>query len=139
TFNTLDKAIRRRLVIENDDHLYDLKDCLELNRQIGIPIVFDSFHHELLTNGDSLKLALRKAASTWDKGRDGLPIVDYSSQYIGNDESSIKRRKGKHAENIEAVSFKKFLKETKDLDFDVMLEIKDKEKSALKALIILNS
>jgi UV DNA damage endonuclease len=139
TYNTLDKAIRRRLVIENDDHLYDLKDCLELNRQIGIPIVFDSFHHELLSNGDSLKLALRKAASTWDKDRDGSPIVDYSSPYIGNDESSIKRRKGKHAEQIEAVSFKKFLKETKDLDFDVMLEIKDKEKSALKALGILKS
>jgi UV DNA damage endonuclease len=139
TYNTLSKAIRRRLVIENDDHLYNLKDCLDLNRQIGIPIVFDSFHHELFSNGDSLKLALRKAASTWDKERDGLPIVDYSTQYIGNDESSIKIRKGKHAEQIEAVSFKKFLKETKDLDYDVMLEIKDKEKSALKALGILKS
>ncbi len=139
TYNTLDKSIRRRLVIENDDHLYHLKDCLELNRQIGIPIVFDSFHHELLSNGDSLKLAIRKAASTWDKDRDGSPIVDYSSPYIGNYESSIKRRKGKHAEKIDAASFKKFLKETKDLDFDVMLEIKDKEKSALEALMILNS
>jgi UV DNA damage endonuclease len=139
TYNTLDNAIRRRLVIENDDHLYHLNDCLELNRRINIPIVFDSFHHELLSNGESLKLALMKAMSTWDKNRDGLPIVDYSSPHIGNDEKSIKGRKGKHAERIDATSFKKFLKETEGLDFDVMLEIKDKEKSALKALMILNS
>lgn len=139
TYNTLDNAIRRRLVIENDDHLYHLNDCLELNRRIDVPIVFDSFHHELLSNGESLKLALRKATSTWDKNRDGLPIVDYSSPHIGNDEKNTKGRKGKHAERIDATSFKKFLKETEGLDFDVMLEIKDKERSALKALMILNS
>jgi UV DNA damage endonuclease len=139
TYNTLDNAIKRRLIIENDDHLYHLEDCLELNRQISIPIVFDSFHHELLSNGDSLKLAIRKAALTWNKDRDGSPIVDYSSPYVGNEENSAKRRKGKHAQRIDEASFKKFLKETEGFDCDVMLEIKDKEKSALKALEILNS
>jgi hypothetical protein len=27
---------------------------------------------------------------TWDQNRDGLPIVDYSSQNVGNDEKNIK-------------------------------------------------
>ena len=139
TYNTLGNAIRRRLVIENDDHLYHLRDCLELNRQINIPTVFDIFHHELLSNGEPLKFALREAMSTWDKNKDGLPIIDYSSPHMGNNEESIKGRRGKHAERIDAKLFKKFLKETESLDFDVMLEIKDKEKSALKALRILNS
>ena len=139
TYNMLDNAIRRRLVIENDDHLYHLNDCLELNRLINIPIVFDSFHHELLSNGESLRFALKKAISTWDRDKDGLPIVDYSSPYIRNyNEKNKKGRKGKHAEKIDAISFKKFLVETEGLDFDIMLEIKDKEKSALKALKILN-
>lgn len=139
TYDELDNVIRRRLVIENDDHLYHLKDCIELSRRINIPIVFDSFHHKLLSNDESLRFALRLATLTWDKNRDGLPIVDYSSPHIGNDEKNIKGRKGKHAESIDGTTFKKFLKETEGLDFDVMLEIKDKEKSALEALKILNS
>lgn len=140
TYNILDNAIKRRLVIENDDHLYHLNDCLELNRRINTPIVFDSFHHELLSDGESLRFALNRAISTWDKNKDGLPIVDYSSQYKGNhNDKNNQERKGKHAERIDGISFKKFLRETEGLDFDIMLEIKDKEKSALTALKILNS
>ena len=52
---------------------------------------------------------------------------------------AVREERGKHAEKIDTASFKKFLNETEGLDFDVMLEIKDKEKSALKALEILNS
>ena len=64
----------------------------------------------------------------------------YSSPYKGNhNDKNNKKRKGKHAERIDAISFKKFLRETEGLDFDIMLEIKDKEKSALTALKILNS
>lgn len=138
-YNTLNDAIRRRLVIENDDRLYQLNDCLELNRQINIPIVFDSFHHELLSDGELLKFAFRKATSTWDTNEDGLQIVDYSNAQPKNGKRRLTGRKGKHAESIDITSFKKFLKATAGLDFDVMLEIKDKEKSALKALMILNS
>jgi UV DNA damage endonuclease len=51
--------------------------------------------------------ALKKATSTWKKDKDGIPMVDYSSQNV--------------------ILFNIFLKETKGLDFDIMLEIKDKE------------
>lgn len=54
-------------------------------------------------------------------------MVDFSSQKVGE-------RKGKHAETIDVQQFEKFLEETKPNNFDVMLEIKDKEKSALKAI-----
>ena len=39
-----------------------------------------------------------------------------------------------HAESIDICRFEDFLKETFPVDFDVMLEIKDKEKSAIKAV-----
>ena len=56
-------------------------------------------------------------------------MVDYSSQKRG-------QRKGRHAPSIDTRDFKQFLEETKFFDFDLMLEIKDKEKSALKAIEI---
>ncbi|HJU84928.1 MAG TPA: hypothetical protein VJ551_00415, partial [Nitrososphaeraceae archaeon] len=48
-------------------------------------------------------------------------------------------RRGRHTETIDLILFKRFLKETQDLNFDIMLEIKDKEKSALKALELLRT
>lgn len=140
TFNDsgrfIDNAIRRRLVIENDDHLYNLKDCLRINQQTGIPIVFDSFHHELYSNHEPLRIALQEAMLTWNRNRDGIPIVDYSSQNNANGKET-RGRKGKHAKKINLTLFKRFLQETQGLSFDIMLEIKDKEKSALKALEVL--
>ena len=129
----IDYAIKKRLVIENDDRLYSLKNCLSNNQETSIPIVFDSFHHELLNNEEPIRIALEKAMSTWKMSRDGFPIVDYSSQNSVKGKEN-KRRKGKHAERIDLILFKKFLEETQNLDFDIMLELKDKEKSALKAL-----
>ena len=70
---------------------------------------------------------------------DGLPIVDYSSQDTRNKEDNKSSRKGKHAKTIDTSLFRKFLKDTEGLDFDIMLEIKDKEKSALKALEVVRA
>jgi UV DNA damage endonuclease len=139
TYNNLhlvDHSIKKRLVIENDDHLYGLLDCLYINQQTGIPIVFDSFHHQCYSNGESLRAAVEAAMYTWNKTKDGLPMVDYSSQDLrnGTDYNNKNRKKGRHAQTIEMISFEKFLNETEGLDFDMMLEIKDKEKSALRAL-----
>jgi UV DNA damage endonuclease len=135
----LDEYVKRRLVIENDDRLYNLLDCIYINQKTGIPIVFDSFHYECLNSGEeSLFSALKKATSTWKKDKDGIPMVDYSSQNVINDDGVIRdAKKGKHTTTIDQILFDIFLKETKGLDFDIMLEIKDKEKSALKALEIL--
>ena len=129
----VDSSIKKRLVIENDDRLYSLKDCLSINQWTGIPIVFDVFHHELLNNDEPLRMAIQKAMSTWKMSYDGFPIVDYSSQNKVNGGKN-KGRRGRHTESIDLKSFVRFLKVTQDIDFDIMLEIKDKEKSALKAL-----
>ena len=68
---------------------------------------------------------------TWSS-TDGLPITDYSSQ-------EKTKRKGSHAQTINLKNFRNFIDKTKGMDFDIMREIKDKEKSALKALKILNT
>jgi len=122
----LPRSVRRRLVIENDDRLYTVADCLEISGQTGIPVVFDCFHHQLNPDGSETADALRRCAATWRR-RDGLPMVDYSAQAPG-------ARRGAHAEQIDRRDFGRFLQTTTGVDFDLMLEVKDKERSALAAL-----
>ena len=125
----LPDKIKNRLIIENDDKSYSLKDCLDIHQNTGIPIVFDVYHHECLNSGESLDQAFKKVGKTWSV-EDGVPIVHYSSEHPTKGKPS-------HAEHINIHHFEIFLNKTKNYDFDLMLEIKDKEKSLLtvKALI----
>jgi UV DNA damage endonuclease len=59
-YKLLEPNVRRRLVIENDDRLFSLKDCLNIHALTVIPIVFDTFHHRLLNNGETLPEAIHK-------------------------------------------------------------------------------
>jgi UV DNA damage endonuclease len=125
-YERLDDAIRRRLVIENDERLYTISDCLAVHERTGIPVLFDVFHHSLYNNNEFMADLLEPVRAGWKK-TDGLPMVDYSSQQPG-------KRPGAHAEHINPEDFRSFLQWSKPFDFDVMLEIKDKEKSAELAL-----
>lgn len=130
-YENLPSNIKKRLMIENDDKSYNLNDCLKIHEKTQIPIVFDVYHHECLNNGEAVNKAFELFTKTWSK-KDGLPIVHYSSEH------PIKG-KPSHADHINLDHFRAFLKKTERYDFDIMLEIKDKEKSALKAnKIILN-
>ena len=71
------------------------------------------------------------ANATWDK-KDGLLMVDYSAQ-------QPRAIKGKHVDTIDALKFEEFLSSAQSLDFDIILEIKDKEKSAIKAMDVLRN
>ena len=129
-FQGLEKAIQRRLVIENDDRLYTLKDCLRIYEETGIPILLDVFHHELNHKGETITEGFERAYKTWSE-KDGIPMVDYSSQLPDG-------RRGRHAETLDVAHFKKFIEETQSFDFDMMLEIKNKDKSAFRAMTILS-
>jgi len=119
-----------RLVVENDDRLYSLRECLSLHDETGVPILFDNFHHECLNHGEPMREALRLAAETWHPTRDGVLMMDYSSQSVGE-------RKGKHTDMLVPELFHSFVADLDGLDVDMMLEIKDKEASAVRALGIL--
>jgi UV DNA damage endonuclease len=139
TFMKLEENLKKRIIIENDDRSYGLKDCLDISYETGIPIVFDTLHHECLNNNETVQEALTSATNTWKYVLDGDPIMDYSSQSIGE-------RKGKHTKTIDKNHFisyyKELVKSSKNKPMaaaDIMLEIKDKENSALLALDLIKN
>jgi UV DNA damage endonuclease len=121
-YSHLDTSVKSRLVIENDERLYSAADCLAIHTRTGIPIIFDIFHHSLLNHEEAMGDLLLSLRKTWKKN-DGIPMVDYSSQQEG-------KRPGAHAEHIVPVDFEVFLRSSWPYDLDIMLEIKDKERSA---------
>jgi len=119
-------SVTRRLVIENDDRNYPLRDCINISSETGLPVLFDLFHHEVNNSGEAVDKAFNMLHRTWRR-KDGIPMVDYSSPRLDG-------RKGSHAETIDLKLFRGFMEETRNYDFDIMLEIKDKEKSAIRAV-----
>ena len=77
-FLRLQPSAQARLTVENDDkaNMYSVKDLYEgVYKVVGIPIVFDYFHHKFCTGDMTEEEALKLAASTWG---DIKPCTHYS-------------------------------------------------------------
>jgi UV DNA damage endonuclease len=130
-FALLPQIVQRRLAIENDERLYGIPDCLMIAEAVGIPIIFDDFHFRLKDDGMRYEDVLQLVRRTW-RSDDGPPLVDYSSQ-------DANKRFGSHAASLDEADFAGFLDRIGTAEIDVMLEIKDKNHSALRALAILKA
>jgi len=78
-FLRLQPSAQARLTVENDDkkNMYSVKDLYEgVYKVVGIPIVFDYFHHKFCTGDMTEEEALKLAISTWPKGV--KPCTHYS-------------------------------------------------------------
>jgi UV DNA damage endonuclease len=141
-FATLSEAARARLVIENDDRTFSVRDVLELSRRVGRPVVWDILHHhcndpDRIADREALELAL----ATWPDGV--TPKIHYSSPKTALEEQvrKVGRRVERkpvlpqlraHADVIDPIGFEHFVTETAaGLDFDIMLEAKGKDLALL--------
>jgi UV DNA damage endonuclease len=122
----LDPRVRARLAVENDNVFCTLEDSLRIHAATGVPVVFDVLHHEIEHREECARAALGRVHATWTDAS-GLPMVDYSSQ-------RPRSMPGRHDLSIDLDHFGRFVEATRDLDFDLMCELKDRERSALRAL-----
>ncbi|KAL0488061.1 hypothetical protein AKO1_015269 [Acrasis kona] len=134
-YKSFPDRFKKHVVIENDDHLYSLDDCMYINEKCGVPVSLNTFHHECYnTNGDTLRQAFLRSSYTWNLNIDGSPIVSYSSQ---NDQEDTRR--GANSETLDVEHFKKticeWLMRAEDCHgyvlFDLIIETRDREMSAL--------
>jgi UV DNA damage endonuclease len=121
-FRLLSENLRLRLTGENDDKggLYTVKDLAVLHEMIGIPIVFDYFHHKLHPGTQSEEEAFHTAYATWPI----KPTFHYSSSRREHENPEAKKEA--HSDWVhETIN-------TYGKDLDIMLETKMKELSLLK-------
>ncbi len=128
-FNLLDERIKERLVIENDDKFYSIEDTLEISKKIRIPVIFDVLHHQINPpegNTKDINYWIKECNNTF-KETDGKQKIHYSEQ-------NILGKKGSHSQTINAQTFLDFYTSLDNKDLDIMLEVKDKNLSAIKCM-----
>ena len=125
-FRRLPEAIRNRLIIENDDRLYNIEEVLELAHRLQIPVVYDNLHHAInpTPSGGTDPYWIAEAKKTW-KAADGNQKIHYSQQAPG-------KRPGAHTDTIDLETFLTFHEQLENKQIDIMLEVKDKNLSAIK-------
>lgn len=126
-YNDLPQKFKNRLTLENDDKIYNVWDLIKINESTGIPLVFDNLHHQVLNTNQpkdkDVEFIMKKFFSTWDE-KSGLPDIHYSNQ-------KENARAGSHSEAVDTDAFADFFLKYYHLDFDIIFETKNKEKSVL--------
>ena len=129
TYQTLlSDAIKKRLVIENDDRSYTVSEVLRISQATGAPVIYDNLHNAIntsdVTKDDAYWIELTR--KTW-KAEDGRQKIHYSQQ-------SPMNRIGAHTQTIAINPFLDFYHQVSREDLDIMLEVKDKNLSAVKCI-----
>ena len=127
-YKCLDDSIKDRLVLENDGASYNISDVLQIARTVGAPVIFDNLHHAINPCGEqgSERDWIVACRDTW-KSADGKQKIHYSQQAIG-------KRPGAHCDSIRIDEFLTFYDSISDENPDIMLEVKDKNLSAVKCI-----
>ncbi|GAB3767902.1 hypothetical protein GCM10028818_01460 [Spirosoma horti] len=121
-FALLSENLRARLTIENDDrvNLYSVEDLAYLHEAIGIPIVFDYFHHALNPGQLTEEEAFMIAYNTWDV----RPVFHFSNSRREYEDPTARREA--HADWIYTPV------NTYGKELDVVFECKMKELAVLR-------
>jgi UV DNA damage endonuclease len=124
----LSPQIKSRLVLENDERIFNIEEVLELSEVVRVPVVFDILHHQANPSAPSgaPESWITAASKTWGP-LDGPPKLHYSQQDKG-------KKTGAHSVTISLDDFIDFIDMVKPYHPDIMLEVKDKNLSAVKCM-----
>lgn len=131
-YKDLNPSVKKRLVLENDDRMYNIEDILGVASAIGIPVVYDNLHNSVYPANEAIGDAdwIKACSESWKKD-DGPQKVHYSQQHPG-------KKPGAHSESIRIDPFFEFCRQLSGMNIDIMLEVKDKNLSALKCINCVN-
>jgi len=95
--------VRNRLTLENDERCFSVKQLMHINKETGIPIVFDSHHHQFNQDGFNTEDASTHSILTWKRnGEYFKPLQHLSNTEPGMENGSFPDRR-KHSQYIHYV------------------------------------
>ncbi len=127
-YRSLSQELKDRIILENDDRNYTIQDVLEISGQTGAPVVFDQLHHRVNPSEYAFPDAywIEESGRTWRR-LDGKQKLHYSQQKKGGNA-------GAHSDTIYLAEFLDYYDQLPDQEVDIMLEVKDKNLSAIKCI-----
>jgi len=118
-YKHISNNIKKYLVLENDDRVFNIIDTLNLCEKLNIPMVFD-YHHYICNNkGENYIDYINRIVDTW---KDKKVKMHFSSPKNSKQIRS-------HSEYLNINTFVKFVESLKCInkDIDIMLECKMKD------------
>ena len=124
-FKLLDKEIQDMIMIENDDKIYNIIDCINISKEINCKICLDYHHYKCNNDKEDISNYLEYIFNTFD----GIPKVHFSSP-------KSKKEYRAHHDFIDIKEFVKFLDMIKacDRDIDIMIEAKMKDDALFRLI-----
>ncbi len=129
-YNRLPDEVKYRLVLENCERAFSIKDCLEVSDECGVPVVFDTHHFEcykLLHPEEEFEepeYYMPLILKAWKK-KGVKPKMHVSEQGSG--------RCGHHSDYIETIpNYLLEIPEKYGENIDIMIEAKAKELAIFK-------
>lgn len=122
-FYRLKKSIQNKIALENDDRIFNIRNTLSLAKKIHVPMVLDYHHFLVNRNNERIEDYIVDIFSTWKT----TPKIHFSSP-------KSKKEKRSHHDYIDSNTFIDFLEKVKfcGIDFDVMIEAKQKEEALFR-------
>ncbi len=127
-YRKLPDYIKKTIVIENDDKVFNILDCLYINSIIDTPVVLDYHHHICNSNNIDLYSVIEDVFKTW---KNTVPKIHFSSP-----KNKTKKDYRSHHDYIDSDTFIKFIERIKHLDYDIdiMIEAKKKDEAMFRLI-----
>lgn len=125
-FSLLPKYLQKMIMIENDDKVFNIEDCLYLSSILDIPVVLDYHHFKCNHTNPKIEDYLEDILKTW-KGK--RPKMHFSSP-------KNKKEYRSHHEYVNADDFIEFLSilAPYQQDIDIMIEAKAKDEAMFRLI-----
>ena len=125
----LSDKIKRRLVLENCERIFNIEDCLEINQKVGVPVVFDTHHfncYNILFPGEITnkpETYMNNILSSW-KNKNITPLFHISEQGRG--------KIGHHSDYVTSLPLYLLnIPQQYQTNLDIMVEAKAKEQAVI--------